>query len=405
MRNFVKGLGEKLAFKGNVKTLAIISLLSGAHISIFLAIWQPFVIGLGASVTFLGLLQSLGGARGIISSISKPIGGWASDRLGRKPFLVLEPALTIAALFIYLVAGVIGNYFLLIPGVILFGLTGLSWGAYGSIIAESVERGRRGTAYSVVNFFSFLPGIVLPAVGGYLAGRFGFTAVFPINIVLQSGYLIMALFLLRETLRRRAELTSLRSEFRGSFGKIFTPTSGLKSFHFVTAFNAFAWGLGAMILYGMLVKAYGFTTLQIGILAVIANISWVATQLPVGALIDKYGSKALMLAAQAIGIFTIAGWLVSTKFEAFAILAIFYGISGSAWFPARLTLFADSMSLTGRGEAMGRLFAFEGMGGFLAPFIGGALFDNFGFWAPISASLIGVSITLILIAFVIREPR
>ncbi|MDI6819521.1 MAG: MFS transporter [Candidatus Hodarchaeaceae archaeon] len=183
------------------------------------------------------------------------------------------------------------------------------------------------------------------------------------------------------------------------------PPTSLRTFYLVMAFDAFSWGLGATILYGMLVKTYGFTTFQIGILWSIFNISWVATQLPIGRLVDKYGSKALLLASETIGILTISGWLLSARFLAFATLAIFHGIVAAGWVPAMQTMLASGAVSTERGEVMGRLSAFQGSAGFSAPLIGGALYDKFGFWAPLLANLVGALIVLFLIAVKIREPR
>ena len=53
---------------------------------------------------------------------------------------------------------------------------------------------------------------------------------------------------------------------------------------------------------------------------------------------------------------------------------------------------------------MGRLSAFRGLIGFPAPYIGGLLYDHFGFQAPIFANLVGVVIALVAIVVAVREP-
>jgi len=399
MRNSIKGSREGSVLKGNIKVLAIMSILFGAYFSIFFAVWQPFVISLGASMTFLGFLQSLWGWHGIVPSIFGPIGGWASDRLGRKPFLMFGASMIMIALFFYCLAWAMGNYLILIPGAIAMGLGGISWAARDSAIAESVEREKWGRAYSMINFFGLMPGIFLPLAGGYVAERIGFGAVFLIAMAMQGGYLAIAFLRLRETMRRSIKrLALLLRELKKSLRRIFIPPANLRTLYLVMAFDAFSWGLGSMILYGMLVKTYGFTVFQIGILSGIFNISWVATQLPMGKLVDKYGSKALLLASEVVGIMTIAGWLLSKEFLVFAMLAIFYGIVASAWVPAMQTMFASCADPAELGEVMGRLSAFQGTAGFSAPLIGGILYDRLGFWAPVSANLVGALITAALIA-------
>ena len=403
MRNLLKRLRKELVLKGNMRTLAIMAILGGAEFSILAAIWQPFVVSLGASVALLGLLQSLGGFYGVLPAIFGPVGGWVSDRLGRRPLLLLGASLEIIALSMYVLSGITENWLLLVPGVILMGIGALSWAAWDSIIAESVERRRRGTAYTVIGLFMHIPTVVFPIIGGQIAGKLGYIVALLIAIALLGTYLALISFSLRETLRKSAKkITSLRGGLRRSLRRIFTPPATLRSFYLIIALDAISWGFASSILYGMLVKEYGFTVVQISALVAISNVSKVASQLPVGRLIDRHGGMALMLASQFIAFLMMFGWLVSTEFWAFAMLAIPYGISATAWFPAWKTFLAGRAVSTKRGMTMGRVPAFRVVG-FPAPFIGGMLYDRVGFWAPVTGGLLGVLITITAIAITMRR--
>ena len=48
-----------------------------------------------------------------------------------------------------------------------------------------------------------------------------------------------------------------------------------------------------------------------------------------------------------------------------------------------------------RGSAYGRLAAFRGLIGTPAPFIGGFLFTSFGYYLPVSLSLLGEVVTTV----------
>jgi MFS family permease len=74
----------------NLRVLATRNFLSGLRTNMVRAIWQPFVLHLGASMPLLGLLESIGGFGGIVSTAMLPLGGWLSDRRGRR-WLVPEP--------------------------------------------------------------------------------------------------------------------------------------------------------------------------------------------------------------------------------------------------------------------------------------------------------------------------
>lgn len=88
---------------------------------------------------------------------------------------------------------------------------------------------------------------------------------------------------------------------------------------------------------------------------------------------------------------------------AFAVLYALFGLVAATWVPAEQALLANSVSEKQRGEAMGRLSAFRGLIGFPAPYIGGLLYDHFGFRAPIVANLVGVAIALVTIILAVRE--
>jgi MFS family permease len=53
---------------------------------------QPYMLSLGAPMTFIGLFVAIGGRLGLVSALAQPIGGWLSDRKGRKPLILLGSA-------------------------------------------------------------------------------------------------------------------------------------------------------------------------------------------------------------------------------------------------------------------------------------------------------------------------
>jgi DHA1 family multidrug resistance protein-like MFS transporter len=154
----------------------------------------------------------------------------------------------------------------------------------------------------------------------------------------------------------------------------------------------------------MLSETYGFTTFQLGVMSGLLSLAWALSQLPIGRLIDRYGCKLFMVLSEAIGIIVVGGWLFSTSFLAFATLHALFGLVAATWAPALRALLANSVPAKQLGEEMGRLSAFRGLIGFPAPYLGGLLYDRFGFQAPILANLVGVAIALVAIVVAVREP-
>jgi len=67
---------EKAKTPGNLRIVAITSFLAGTSLSMTFAVWQPFVLSLGAPMSTLGLLESLGGQSGIVTTLIQAVGGW-----------------------------------------------------------------------------------------------------------------------------------------------------------------------------------------------------------------------------------------------------------------------------------------------------------------------------------------
>ena len=182
------------------------------------------------------------------------------------------------------------------------------------------------------------------------------------------------------------------------------PPRELRGFYWAMAVDIFVWGLGGTLLFGMLSETYGFTTFQLGVMSGVLSLAWALSQLPIGRLIDRYGCKLFLALSEAIGIIVVVGWLFSTRFVVFAALHGLFGLVAATWAPALRALLANSVPAKQLGEDMGRLSAFRGLIGFPAPYIGGLLYDRFGFQAPILANLVGVVIALVAIIVAVKEP-
>jgi MFS family permease len=394
---------EKDGTSQNLRVIASTSFLTGLFSTMTRAVWQPFVLSLGAPMSTLGFLESVGGRRGLVTALLQPIGGWVSDRLGRKPLIALGSLLGLLVMVFYVLAAITGDWRWLLPGVILLGATLAANPARSALVAESARAGQRGAAYSLQMASWIVPGVFAAALGGFVADRWGFSPVFLTRFGLEALRLLLIIWLLQETLSRVKRGISL-GELKGVMARMVVPPRELRGFYWAMAVDIFVWGLGGSLLFGMLSETYGFTTFQLGVMSGLLSLAWALTQLPIGRLIDRYGSKPFMVLSEALGIVVVGGWLFSTSFVAFAALYALFGLVAATWAPALRALLANSVPTEQLGEAMGRLSAFRGLIGFPAPYLGGLLYDRFGFQAPILANLIGVAIALVAIVVAVKEP-
>ena len=388
----------------NIRVLAARTFLRGMRDNMVRVVWQPFVLSLGASMPLLGLLESLGGFSGIVPMLAQPLIGRLSDHLGRKIFILVSSVCAMVALSIYVLAGFTGNWYLLIPGVAILGLAFASRPSEDSITAESVEVEGRAMAYSLVMLSGALSGVFAPLLGGFVADRWGYIVVFLMGLALDVVVLSLVAGLLKETLVSRSRQPLALDQLKGVFRGILVPPGKLRGFYVAMAVDIFAWGTGWGILYGLLSEVYHFTAFQLGIMSCLSSVGWAIFQMPIGKLVERYGCVKSIILSEAGGVILAAGWLQATTFQAFALLQILFGFTVATFLPATMTWMANSVPREKMAEEIGRLSAFRGIVGFPAPYIGGLLYEAFGFRGPIIVNLIGAIAVVILLATLVREP-
>ncbi|GAH96827.1 unnamed protein product, partial [marine sediment metagenome] len=307
--------------KSNVNILSSIHFLGGIYYNMLWAIRQPFFLSLNPSMAFVGLLEGIGAYNGIISPISQLVGGWLSDRTGRKRYIVISSLFIISALTLFLVAGYTKMALFLIPAMLFFGAIAISWPSLDSIIFESASEKRMGVSYSIFMFAGVFPGIFAPFLGGKIADSFGYLPVFYLGIFIEIICLILIILYLKETLSIKNRERLNFSKFLPVVKESFKIPKVLRNFYFVTTVDIFVWGIGAAILHGMLRKTFNVSNLQIGILQCLFSLSWAVTQIPVGKLIDKFGCKIFLITSELVGVIVMLGFLISNKYEQFLIFS------------------------------------------------------------------------------------
>jgi MFS family permease len=131
--------------------------------------------------------------------------------------------------------------------------------------------------------------------------------------------------------------------------------------------------------------------------------AWAFTQIPLGRVVDRVGYRRFLAVAQSIGCGTLLLLLASKRLEVVLISQIIIGVSAGMWVPAEEAWIASNVAPEERGQAIASYSTFRGLLSFPAPFIGGALYDAFGFNVPILLNLIGAFIDVILIVLFVKE--
>ena len=392
----VSALARGVEFQGNVRVLAATGMTTGTYVTMLNALLQPFVVRtLGYSVLVLGILVALGARpSGLASSVIQPFAGRLADLLGRKPLIIAGSAVGICSMVSFLAAAATHALFPLVLGYVFYGLALLGYPASQAAIAESVAMDQRKlrVAFSLVFFFTYLPGVVAPGVGGYIATTYGYAVLFGAAALLESANLLVLLSSFRETYepkegRNNSGGFSVRQALKipPDLRRIFIPF----------AMDSFSYGLGGSIVYGLWSSAFGFTPADIGLIAATLAASIVASQYLSTRILLRVGARRTLAFSEFLTVVVLAGWLVSPTVPAAILMAVIFGFSVSTWTPSLSSLLMAAAPVEERGGVSGKLAAFRGLIGTPAPFIGGYLFTALGYYPPLIASLAGEAITTV----------
>jgi MFS family permease len=388
------------SLEGNVKVFAARALLKGTYNQIHRVIYQPFILNLNPSMTVLGLLEGLGGYQGLLGAVIRPFFGWLSDRVQRKPFIVLGSLLTLLSITFFLLAGLTTQFYLVIPAILLMGISLLDMPIVDSLIAESVPTRDRGTVYSHITLAMMAPGIVAPFIGGFIADAFGFIEVFGIGLIIQCVVILLLIRYLNEHPLSRRSISL--AEFYSFLKRNISPPKTLQSIYLLNMFDAVVSGLGPALAIGILRVHFNFSNFQLGIISVFGSIVTTVTQIFIGRMIRRFGCKNVIIISYVTWVFYIGGMIFSQNFWSILFIRVFMGIAFATWRTPHQTLMANSTTPAERAEAMGRISFYRGILGFFAPFIGGLLYEEYGYSTPLWASLISGIVVAIFIHFQIR---
>lgn len=403
MLTALNGLRARVNLNKNLIPVMTRSFISGIEQNMVGVVFQPFALALGASMAQLGLLNSLGGWSGLIPTLMYPWGGWTADVRGRKVVLLGASLAAMGAFSLFGAAGMSQALVLLFPAIILLGISQVYQPVNSALIGETVGVSRRGSAYSLIMLVVTVPGIFVPVVAGVVADRLGYAFVFPVAVALEVVAFLVLWRNLSEPRRPRPDERGWRGTW-SFLQRAWIPPSDLRWFFIAGAMDAFAWGMGYGVFYGLLRAEYGFTAVQLGILSSVNNITWALTSLPVGRLVDRVGARPVMILSEALGVPLMLLWMTQSRFEVFAASMVIFALTAATWVPARSVYVTQTVKPARRGEIFGRYSAFSGLLAFPSAFIGGWLYDHVGFFAPFLGNLVFGIVTLAILVFLVRSP-
>ncbi len=325
----------------------------------------------------------------------QPLWGGLSDRIGRKPVLLIA---LFGSLLAY--AG-----WALAPTLLIFLLTRAFMGLFGSqltlattIIADRLPPSRRAHGLGMLGATAGGGFIVGPLLGGIVAHATSYHAVGWMNVGMEATAIALTILFLKETARRGGSTAYHQNAFAMWRRAAAHPAARL------LLSSVFATTVGLSVLQGTLVvlaeDRWGFHVAQTGkALAVFFFIGALVQGGALRSLVPRFGQLALARAGALLLALGIA-FLAPDGPVAFLWIALTLAAIGSSLnTPTMTAILADRTDESDQGKVQGLNQGITGLGRSASGFTMGGLYDHLG--APVP---FGVSALAAFVGFALLLP-
>ncbi|MEA2022270.1 MAG: MFS transporter, partial [Candidatus Caldatribacteriota bacterium] len=313
--NFWTKIRQSLFIEQNVSVLSLTVLFVLISFFSWFPILPIYLRELGANDFQVGFSYSL---LALSHTLMQFLGGMLSDSFGRK-WLIVLPGFAFTPL--YFLAGNSSHWITLIIFLVMANsLSALQLPSFYSMIAESVAKIKRGTAYSEFELFVIMGITIGPAIGMILIPRVEIRYLFYFSSFVNFLCAIARILWLKETHHHRIKINKFNS-FKSLFNKkILLIVLALSSLFIL--FN--------LTTHGPFISLYANEVMnldksKINLLFALGGFAAVIYSLWGGKTIDKWGSKKVLLfSSVGLGIFLILWSLSSPLWPAITLFAILY---------------------------------------------------------------------------------
>ncbi len=339
-----------------------------------------------------------------MSFIVGPILGRLSDRYGRRPILIISQ---LGSLLSYVVIAFAPSIWVVYLARMLDGITAGNFStaqAYISDITEPRERAKRlGTTA-----LAFSLGLSIgPALGGFVAGRFGPRAAYLVGATIGLATIVLTTFLLKESLNpeKRALAQAARAKTGGGFFNLIRvpAVAILLVVAFFAQFSFFSFQT-VYVLWAQKVVFPAESSAHVSeivsyVLAFVGLCGIVVQLRMIGPLVKRFGEKSMLvagLASRTAFFGLLVAFPVALMLPAAApLLAFGTGMT----LPNLAALQTYAAPADRRGQILGTNQSAASLGSVLGPLVGGQLFEQVAPGAPIALAMLlsGVALAVALL--------
>ncbi len=319
---------------------------------------------LGASPTVLGLLMA---TYSLMQFIFAPMWGRLSDRIGRKPVIMI--GIFGLSLSFFILAFSTSIWMLFAARIIGGVLSAANMPTVMAYVADITSEEERGKGMGIIGAATGLGFIFGPAIGGVFT-NINLQTPFYISGFVSLFTLILVFFVLKESLQPSSDKVISR-EKKSLRKAVREPLSML---YFLQLFISLSLsGLEATFAYYAAVRA-GLDSVTLGYIFMIMGLASAIVQGSMGKLTKKFGETTIIKAGILISATGFGLILFIQDFTTAAIFLAIFGVGNGVIRPSVSSLLTKKAK-TGYGTATGYLASFDSLGRIIGPIVGGVLYS------------------------------
>lgn len=343
-----------------------------------------FAQQIGATPGQLGLLMSV---YSIMQFLFAPLWGSLSDRIGRKPVMLIG----IAGLALSFILFAFATHLWMLFAIRIMGgmLSAANMPTVNAYVADITSSENRGRGMGMIGMSIGLGFIFGPAIGGVFS-RYSYATPFLVAGIVSVITFLFVLFVLKESLT--AEKRHTRTTKVSRWAAFTGPLTLMFVMQFFVSFSLS--GLETTFAYFGAHRA-GLNTVNLGYIFMIMGLGGAFVQGGlVGRMIKKRGEGSVIQIGLLVSAIGFALILLTHSFATAAIYLTVFGIGNGVIRPSVSSLITKRTT-SGQGSAGGLLSSMDSLGRVVGPTVGGFLYGI----KPESPYIFGIVLTVI--AFVL----
>ncbi len=372
----------------NLRYLFIVNIAFGFSVQLITPLFPLYLSDIGANASQNALVISLGGL--VATALMLPAGLFL-DRIGRRVLLISSSVVNMVVIFLMSRAT---TWQEVLPWFMIYSATGaLFMPARMAMITSNSDLKKRSSVFGIMNTAWPIAGVASTLISGYLVETTGWKQVFLLGSAINAISILFGLRLEKQEIQHVSRDTGFRELFKRDVGSV------LLIFFIYGMLLTTALGGINLIIPLYLKSSYALTASQIALFFTAQNLLNLVTQIPSGAIADRFGRKRTVLTL--IGLLPIlySSWHFIGDWRILLLVnTLAYGLWSMTW-PATLTLLSDSVPSKLVGAAFGVNTTGNRLGFTVGPLIASYFYINYFETAPF---LVSGAICFIAVVFAFR---